>query len=68
MNVVLYTIGCSNCLILEKMLKDKDIKFLKVSDMETIKEKLPNVMSMPILEVDGVIMKFNTAKEWIKNI
>ena len=36
MDIVLYTIDCPNCIILEKKLKSKNIQFLRVSDKDTI--------------------------------
>ena len=67
MNIVLYTIDCPNCLILEKKLKAKDIKFLKVSDKEAIVAKGFGDSAFPLLEVDGVVMSYKTAIQWINN-
>lgn len=67
MNVVLYTIDCPKCVILEKKLKAKNIKFLRVSDEETIRAKGFGDSSFPILEVDGVVMGYKTAIQWANN-
>ena len=67
MSIVLYTIDCPNCLILEKKLKAKNIEFLKVSDKETIIAKGFGDSSFPILEVDGEMMNYKTAIQWINN-
>lgn len=67
MNVVLYTIECPKCVILEKKLKAKNIKFLRVSDEETIRAKGFGDSSFPILEVDGVVMGYKTAIQWANN-
>jgi hypothetical protein len=67
MDVVLYTIDCPNCLVLEKKLKAKNIKFLKVSDKDTIVAKGFGEASFPILEVGGVAMSYKTAIEWVNN-
>ena len=67
MNIVLYTIDCPNCLVLEKKLKAKNIEFLKVSDKETIITKGFGDSAFPILEVDGVTMNYKTAISWINN-
>lgn len=67
MNIVLYTIGCKNCDVLEKKLKAKNIEFLKVSDIDTIKAKGFGNSSFPILEVDGVVMNYKTAISWIND-
>lgn len=68
MNVVLYTIDCPKCIVLEKKLKQKDISFAKISDKETLITKGLGDAHFPILEVDGVTMEYGTAIEWIKNI
>lgn len=68
MNVVLYTIDCPKCLVLEKKLNSKNIFFVKVSDGETLVAKGLENANFPILEVDGVMMEYRTAIEWIKNI
>ena len=67
MNIVLYTIGCKSCEILEKKLEVKNIKFLKVSDEETLIAKGFGDSLFPILEVDGVTMSYKTAIQWINN-
>ena len=67
MNIVLYTIDCPNCIILEKKLKTKNIEFLRVSDEETIRAKGFGDSSFPILEVDGVAMGYKTAIQWVNN-
>ena len=67
MNVVLYTIDCPNCLVLEKKLKSKNIEFLKVSDQDTIMAKGFGDSAFPILDVDGVVMNYKAAIQWINN-
>ena len=68
MNVVLYTIDCPKCLVLEKKLNSKNISFDKVSDKETLVAKGLVDAHFPILEVGGAMMEYGTAVEWIKNI
>lgn len=67
MNVVLYTIGCKNCDVLEKKLEAKNIEFLRVSDEETIIAKGFEDSFFPILEVNGVTMNYKTAIQWVNN-
>lgn len=67
MNIVLYTIGCKNCDILEKKLEAKNIEFLRVSDKDTIIAKGFGDSTFPILEVNGVVMNYKTAIQWINN-
>ena len=67
MDIVLYTINCPNCIILEKKLKAKSIEFLKVLDEDTIRAKGLGDASFPVLEVDGVMMNYKTAIQWVNN-
>ena len=67
MNIVLYTIDCPSCLVLEKKLSSKNIEFLKVSDKETIVAKGLESSAFPVLEVDGIIMNYKTAIQWVNN-
>ena len=63
--IVFYSTHCPKCGVLEKKLKQKNIQFLEVNDVEIMKEK--GLSSAPALEVDGVMMNFKTATEWLKN-
>ena len=56
MNVVLYTIDCPNCLVLEKKLKAKNIEFLRVSDENAIRARGFGDSPFPILEVGDEVM------------
>lgn len=67
MNITLYTIDCPNCLVLETKLKTKKIEFLRVSDEDVIRAKGFGKSSFPILEVDGVVMDYKTAIQWVNN-
>ena len=60
--VVLYTTNCPRCIVLEKKLKQKGIEFEARTDFD---EK--GFASAPLLEVDGEIMAFNEANQWINN-
>jgi hypothetical protein len=51
--------------VLEKKLKQKNIEFLEVNDIKIMEEK--GFMSAPMLEVDGVVMSYRTAIQWINN-
>ena len=67
MDIVLYTIDCPKCIVLEKKLKEKNIGFLKVSDEETLVAKGFGDSSFPILDVGGIVMNYKTAISWINN-
>ena len=68
MKVVLYTIGCPSCVVLEKKLTAKGIDFEKIDDIEIIKEKGFEGRAFPILEVNDSEMDYKTAIEWINKI
>lgn len=65
MTVILYSIHCPKCNVLEKKLKQKNISYEEVNDIETMKDK--GYLSVPVLEVDGTSMDFKTASDWINN-
>lgn len=65
MTVTLYSTHCPKCNVLEKKLKQKNISYEEVNDIEIMKEK--GYLSVPVLEIDGVSMDFKTASDWINN-
>lgn len=65
MKVVLFSTKCPKCNVLEKKLKKKNISYEEVNDIEIMKEK--GYLSVPVLEIDGTAMDFNTASDWINN-
>ncbi len=65
MTIVLYSTHCPKCNVLEKKLKQKNISYKEVNDIEIMKEK--GYLSVPVLEIDGATMDFKTANDWINN-
>lgn len=65
LTVVLYSTHCPRCNVLEKKLKQKNISYKEVTDVEIMKEK--GYLSVPVLEVGGVSMDFKTASDWINS-
>lgn len=61
--VILYTTFCPKCRVLESKLKQKNITYSEISDIDIMTEK--GFMSAPMLEVDGIVMDFTTANTWI---
>ena len=59
MNVILYSTHCPKCSVVEKKLKQKNIGFDLVDDVELMESK--GFMSAPYLEVDGLVMDFAEA-------
>ena len=63
MQVTLYSTGCPKCKVLVAKLNAKNIKYNTVSDVGIIISK--GISTVPVLEVNGTIMDFKTAVEWI---
>lgn len=62
--VILYEHGCPKCKILKMKLDQKNISYETVNDIELMKAK--GFQEAPKLEVDGVVMGFKEAVEWLK--
>ena len=63
MKIILFTTHCPKCRVLEMKLKSKKIEYEEISDANIMTEK--GFISAPMLEVDGEIMDFRAANEWI---
>ena len=68
--ITLYSTNCPKCKVLEQKLKQKNIEYSTVTDMDEIVEygRKHNLKSAPILEVDNEPYDFMQALEYIKNI
>lgn len=66
MKVTLYSTHCPKCNVLEKKLKTKNIEYEEVNDVEIMKEK--GYLAVPVLEVDGMVMNFKMANDWINSL
>lgn len=64
MNVILYSTKCPQCKVLEAKLKQKNINFEEVNDIEIMRDR--GFVSAPKLEVDGEVYDFKEAVNWIK--
>jgi glutaredoxin len=62
--VVLYEHGCPRCKVLKMKLDQSGIEYENVNDIEVMKAK--GFAEAPKLEVDGVVMNFKEAVDWIK--
>ena len=61
--VVLYSTGCPQCNVLKTKLDNKGIEYELVTDEDVMIAK--GFMSAPILEVDGEVMPFKQANDWV---
>lgn len=64
--MILYTTHCPKCIILKNKLDEKGVKYDIVDDKKTMIEK--KMLSSPQLEVDGNVMTFSEAIEWVKQL
>lgn len=62
--VILYEHGCPRCKVLKSKLNQSGIEYENVNDIEVMKAKGFN--EAPKLEVDGVVMGFKEAVDWLK--
>lgn len=63
MKVVFYSTSCAKCNILGQKLEDKNIEYELCSDVDLMISK--GILSAPALEVDGEIMTFKKAVDWV---
>lgn len=61
--VILYSTHCPRCKVLTLKLKQKNISYEEVNDVEEMTAK--GFKEAPKLEVDGVVMDFTEAVKWI---
>ena len=64
--IVLYTTGCPKCRILGKKLDNVGVKYTKIEDVGLMMAK--GMMSAPMLEVNGEIMDFAKAIDWVNEV
>lgn len=63
--VILYTIDCPKCKILERKLKEADIEYEVVKDVDTMTSL--GISSAPVLGVGESLLNFNEAIGWVRN-
>ena len=63
MSITLYSTGCPKCTILKKKLDQKNIGYEINNDVDLMQEK--GFMSLPVLDVDGEILDFGGAINWV---
>ena len=65
--IILYTIHCSKCNVVQKKLEQKGIQFETVTDLESVKAigLKAGITSAPILQVGDNFFDFSKAVKWI---
>lgn len=61
-DIVLYTTGCPKCIVLEKLMHQRNIKY-KVEPRKSVMTA-KGFQSVPMLEVNGEILDFAAAFSW----
>lgn len=61
--VILYSTGCPRCNVLIQKLNSKGIEYDVVNDVDVMTEK--GIETVPVLEVDGQLMQFKEATDWV---
>lgn len=63
MKIILYTTDCPKCKILKRKLDAKKVSY---DENHSIDEMIAKGIShAPMLEVDGMLMSFSDANEWV---
>lgn len=62
--IILYTIDCPKCKVLENLLQKKQISYITVRDVELMKQK--GFTECPKLEVNGQVFGFTEAVKFVK--
>lgn len=65
MDIILYSTGCPKCNVLKSKLNDKRIAYVENSSVETMTEL--GIAQVPVLSVDGVLLDFKKAVDWVNN-
>lgn len=64
-NIVMYSTHCPRCTVLEAKLRNKNIKYTEITDLDILEQK--GFLTVPQLEVNGKILDFKEAIDWINS-
>lgn len=64
--IKLYTTHCPKCKVLEMKLMSKNIEYQECTDEKEMVDK--NILSVPVLEIDGKYLNFSEANTWINGV
>lgn len=62
-DIKLYSTHCPKCKILESKLKNKNIQYTEITDVNEM-QKL-GIMSVPYLSVNGKLLNFGESVKWV---
>ena len=63
MQITLYSTGCPKCKVLTTKLDSKNIQYSIISDIDIMASK--GIITVPVLDVDGNMLDFKAAVEWV---
>ena len=63
MQVTLYSTRCPKCKVLTTKLDSKNIQYSIISDIDIMASK--GIITVPVLDVDGNMLDFKAAVEWV---
>lgn len=63
--ITLYTTHCPKCQVLASKLDNAAIKYEVCDNVDVMAQK--GFMSVPLLEIDGEILDFKKAIDWVNN-
>lgn len=66
MNIVLHSTNCPKCKVLETKLKQKNIEYTENNNVNLMLEK--GFTTVPMLEVDGEVMDYKAAFNYIESL
>jgi len=64
-NIILYTIGCPQCKMLEMLLQKREIHFEVCTDQDRMREI--GIKSAPVLSVNGELLMAKDAFQWVRS-
>lgn len=66
MNLILYSTGCPKCKVLKTKLDAKNMNYEVIDNV--VEMRSLGISSVPVLSVDGKLLQFMEANQWINNI
>jgi len=61
--LVLYSTGCPKCEVLKRKLAEKGLQYAECSSVDEMKGL--EIMQVPMLDIDGALVDFRQAVDWI---
>lgn len=65
MQIILYSTGCPRCGVLKKKLSEKSIEYTEVTSTDNMLAL--DIREVPMLSVDGNLLSFKEAVDWVNN-